>query len=269
VTWAPSIRLFAQARLSASKVKGCDLIAIHDVRPTALPPLPFAAAEVEIISKRFLLPWGQMWMAARVMSEKNASRVAVEGCLGNENIIHFACHAMSDETAPHRGGIILSGDEPLTSADFIRKYCPSRLAVLSGCQTAIAGSMQSDETVSPPAALLAAGYAGAVGSLWKVSDVSTAILMIKFYEEWFDFGQPPPAALRRAQTWISGARRSELAAYFSPDKLPWYAERLPAPARDDMQKAWAQILANVSEGKQDDLPFANPFYWAAFCAYGV
>jgi CHAT domain-containing protein len=165
--------------------------------------------------------------------------------------------------------VILAAGERLTASDLYRDYRVARMAVLSGCETAIAGPMHSDETISAPAALLAAGYAGAIGSLWTVSDVSTAILMIKFYEEWFDIGGSPAAALRRAQLWLSSASRADLVEYFSPHAMPWYSERLSAKRRQSLQQAWALIRDGVSNTAGNERPYEDPVFWASFCAYGV
>ena len=59
--------------------------------------------------------------------------------------------------------------------------------------------MARDEVVSLPSAFIRAGFAGAIGSLWKVSEKSTAMLMIRFYQLWRAEGKQPVQALARAQ----------------------------------------------------------------------
>ena len=61
------------------------------------------------------------------------------------------------------------------------------------------GARLPDEVVSLPSAFIRAGFAGAIGSLWTVSEKSTAMLMIRFYQLWRAEGMPPAFALARAQ----------------------------------------------------------------------
>ena len=74
----------------------------------------------------------------------------------------------------------------------------ARLAVLSACETATIGEELVDEVVNFPTGMLQAGAAACIGSLWSVSDVSTALLMRRSYELW-RAGIGPSEALRCAQ----------------------------------------------------------------------
>jgi CHAT domain-containing protein len=107
-----------------------------------------------------------------------------------------------------------------------------------------------------PAALAQAGVAGVVGALWSVNDLSTALLMMKFYEllcedeTWL-----PARALREAQQWLASATQAELAAACA--QHPGLAEALPRLAREHNTDAEAPR------------PFANPYYWAGFIFVGL
>lgn len=106
-------------------------------------------------------------------------------------------------TSPWPAGSCSCGDEPLTLRDLLRgSPLDARLAVLSACETAVPGVDLPDEVVSLPTGLLQAGAAGVVGSLWAVSDLSTMVLMARFYALWRSDGLDPPEALRRAQQWV-------------------------------------------------------------------
>jgi len=61
--------------------------------------------------------------------------------------------------------------------------------------------------VSLPSAFIRAGFAGAIGSLWTVSDKITAILMARFYL-WRTEGEPPVFALARAKGSYESRRSS-------------------------------------------------------------
>ncbi len=75
----------------------------------------------------------------------------------------------------------------------------AHLAILSACETGLPGIELPDKVVSLPSAFIRAGFAGAVGSLWTVSDKSTAQLMTSFYQHWRAEGKSPIQALAEAQ----------------------------------------------------------------------
>jgi CHAT domain-containing protein len=140
----------------------------------------------------------------------------------------------------------------------------ARLAVLSACETGVPGTELPDEVISLPTGLAQAGIAGVVASLWSVSDLSTMMLMARFYELWKAEGVEPPAALRRAQCWVRDTTNGQKAEYFKRF-LPEFqagAERMPTHVADTLYKA--SILA-----RPDENDFADPFYWAAFTYTGV
>ena len=57
-----------------------------------------------------------------------------------------------------------------------------RLAILSACETGLQGIENADEAISLPTGLLQAGVAATIASLWSVSDLSTMLLLTKFYD---------------------------------------------------------------------------------------
>ncbi len=90
--------------------------------------------------------------------------------------------------------------EILTIKDLFELHLAgARLATLSACETGVPGTRVPDEVVSLPSAFIRAGFAGAIGSLWTVSDKSTAMLMTRFYQLWRAEGKQPVQALARAQ----------------------------------------------------------------------
>ncbi|MGK7881865.1 MAG: CHAT domain-containing protein [Crocosphaera sp.] len=81
----------------------------------------------------------------------------------------------------------------------------SRLVVLSACETGLIDLTSiSDEYIGLPAGFLFAGSSSVVSSLWTVSDLSTSLLMMKFYEIILDKTQDIsiPVALKMDQNWL-------------------------------------------------------------------
>ena len=69
---------------------------------------------------------------------------------------------------------------------FALKLEKCRLVTLSACETGLIDfNNTSDEYIGLPSGFLLAGSPSVVSSLWKVNDLSTSFLMIKFYENLF------------------------------------------------------------------------------------
>jgi hypothetical protein len=101
----------------------------------------------------------------------------------------------------------------------------------------VIGTRLPDEVVAPPSALLRAGFAGIVASLWAVTDISTAMLMARFYHFWKHEEYAPDEALRQAQIWLRDSTNGEKLAYyeqFLPEltQAPLIHGSLPAEVAD-------------------------------------
>ena len=165
------------------------------------------------------------------------------------SVVHFACHGSADFATPLNSGLAMANDEILSLRDFLDLQLQSlRLVVLSACETGIPGTALPDEVVSLPTGLLQSGAAGVVSSLWSVADLSTMVLLSRFYELWRTEKLDPPAALRQAQIWLRDST--------GPELVPYLKDSNPA-------------LAQKLEQALDEHPFAHPFYWAAFTYAGV
>ncbi len=109
--------------------------------------------------------------------------------------------------------------------------------------------------VGLPASLLQAGVAGVVASLWSVNDLSTALLMIKFYECFFQNPSDTAVALRTAQRWLREATTQQL------------LELAQSTLDADNMKVVKDTFARYHYDP-DEKPYEDPYYWAAFCAVG-
>ena len=128
--------------------------------------------------------------------------------------------------------MLLAGKHALTLRDLLDiRLDHARLAVLSACETGVPGTELPDEVVSLPAGMLQAGVAGAVASLWSVNDLSTAMLMERFYRLWRKDGVEPAHALRQAQIWLRDTTNREMAGYFQRDVPTLAGVRMPASHR--------------------------------------
>jgi CHAT domain-containing protein len=144
-----------------------------------------------------------------------------------------------------------------------------RLVTLSACETGMTGLNDlSDEYISLPSGFLYAGSPSVVSSLWEVSDLSTAFLMIKFYENFRQSSQREAGAvavaLNQAQKWLRNLTTEEfekLLDQYKPQIEQIFAQM---PIKKDRIKARRRL----EDFKRKSYPFASPFYWAAFTATG-
>jgi CHAT domain-containing protein len=133
--------------------------------------------------------------------------------------------------------------------------------ILSACETGLAGPHVLDETISLSAALLAAGCGGVLSTLWLVEDVSTALLMLKFYWEWRRERYPAPLALALAQHWQRTTSDREKCS-FVEDTLAG------AGILDGTEgHALADRVRQDSDSPSGN-SYAEPYYWAGFCFSG-
>ena len=256
VAYAPSATARRHAQtVVAQMATAAALLAIDEPAVTGAGRLPNSAAEVTAIADLFAAP--------QVLRREAATRNAVLAALPGVAVAHFSCHGNTDWQDALQSGLLLTGGARLTVGDLLDRRLPgARLITLSACETGIVGTKLPDETVALPAALTQAGFAGVVASLWSVYDISTAMLMVRFYELWRTEGLAPPAALAAAQRWVRDTTNTEKAAHFGRDFLPGGAKMSAAVAEPFFE-------AVFQAGAGDDRAFEHPVWWAAFTYTGV
>ena len=205
VAYAPSARVLsiAQREQQRRAAKGVRLAGVGN--PTG--DLRYAGAELHSICD--LLPPA----ATTTFYEQAATRSAIWSALGESTIGHFSCHgSFADD--PLDSALHLAAGDRITLRDLVAGDTTAlsnlRLVALSACQTAITDFRRlPDESIGLPGGFLQAGVPAVVGTLWSVNDLSTALLMHRFYELHLHGDaaaglapQPPVRALRLAQQWL-------------------------------------------------------------------
>jgi CHAT domain-containing protein len=241
--YAPNALSLLAARDTAARVQPDRLLAISEPLPVQANPLDNATPEVTAICAHF--------DRCQMLAGDQATEKTVRQRLRDGTVLHFACHGSAGFNQPLEGGLLMAHDEILTLREILDlRLDNARLAVLSACETGIPGTELPDEVISLPTGLAQAGVAGVVASLWSVSDLSTMMLMARFYDLWKGQGLEPAEALRRAQLWVRDTSNGEKRAYLEA-KL---GEDLPD------SPAWSRPEEN---------DFSHPFYWAAFTYTGA
>ncbi len=186
--------------------------------------------------------------------------------LQSTHCVHFACHGVFDFDTPLRSALVLAGtsveeidlEKCLTLGEiFDLNLQQCRLVTLSACETGLTDIRSlGDEYVGLTSGFLYAGSPNIVSSLWTVNDISTAFLMIRFYQNLFE-GEFVAVALNKAQKWLRDVSGPELDDWIREHQIPLDLSQMQPTQRVNFKR----ILKNSS-------PFQNPLYWAAFCAIG-
>jgi CHAT domain-containing protein len=255
-TYAPNARALAAANETAKHVPADELFAVDEPEPVTASPLPNSTDEIAAVCKHF----AQRTTLGGLMATHQAILKSFPNC----PVLHFSCHGQARFSRPLEGGLVLADNKTLTLRDILSlRLEKARLAVLSACETGVPGIDLPDEVVSLPTGLAQAGVAGVIGSLWSVSDLSTMVLMARFYELWRQEGMSPPEALQQAQKWLRDTPNGEKTTYLeqSPDG---------SQATED-----ASIYGVNARHRRNLLKhpkahgFEHPFHWAAFTYTGA
>ena len=162
-------------------------------------------------------------------------------------VVHLSCHAGS----PGGSGSVLAarlrigpGGLALSVAKILRQAAgrpadsPGPLVDLAACGTHLTGD-RHDEALTLATAFLVAGASTVLGSLWRVLDRRTALMMFVVHHHLRMGGLPAAEALRRAQLWMLDPARRPVAG-------------MPAAFRDTVP----------------GVDLAEPRGWAAFVHQG-
>lgn len=244
-TYAPNARSLQTTKSIAQQTPATNLLAIDN------PTQDLAHSNHEVAAAALRFP------EHHILKEQQATRESVRTALENYSVIHFSCHGTVDVGQPINSGLHLS-DDSLTLYDLLSlKMSGIRLAVLSACETGMPGAHLPDEVISLPMGLLQAGVAGVVSSLWPVSELSTMILLSRFYSLWRGHNVEPASALVEAQQWIRDADPSDIVNHckaFIPELSTQVGE---------FSKAGQSLYRMLR------LDYSHPYYWAAFTYTGV
>ncbi|KAF8193624.1 CHAT domain-containing protein [Mycena galopus ATCC 62051] len=150
--------------------------------------LPGVEQELENI--RSVIPASQL----DSLKDKQATVNAVEHRLQSSGWLHLACHATQDLTEPTKSRLLLYGGNlelgrilkiPLSNAEVV---------FLAACQTAMGDSELVNESIHIGGGLIAAGFRGAIGTLWSMDDQDGPVISKLFYSYLFRNGRQPRAA---------------------------------------------------------------------------
>lgn len=162
--------------------------------------LPYGALEVEEIADFFEA-------SSKVLSGNQASESSVRELGTKADILHFACHGIFDAADPGSSALLLAAtpgstqsesDGRLTAREVAGLNLQASLVVLSACETGLGKAQGGEGSTSLARSFRYAGARSVLASQWRVSDLSTTLLMKNFYRQLLR-SRGPSEALRRAQ----------------------------------------------------------------------
>jgi len=120
----------------------------------------------------------------------------------NYDIIHLASHGEFNESSPSDSRLKLVGDDKfdgnLTATEVIGLSLKAELVTLSACETGLGKLSSGDEIVGLNRAFFYAGTKALISSLWRISDVASAVTVKRFYR-YLANGDEKAEALRKGQ----------------------------------------------------------------------
>lgn len=199
-------------------------------------PLPSSRVEIQEIANLYSANAGVYFGADA--TEENAKTLPRD-----TRIVHFATHATLDERSPLDSAVVLSIPEKFEEGKdngllqaweiFERVRIDADLVVLSACESGLGKEMGGEGLIGLTRAFQYAGARSVMASLWKISDRTTAELMVRFYKH-LKAGLPKDEALRAAQ----------------------------------MELIRGPIQVKNEKGDVEEIDASAPYYWAAFQIYG-
>ncbi|QEI40499.1 hypothetical protein BMF77_01068 [Dolichospermum sp. UHCC 0315A] len=261
--------------LEGERTRLSNLFAIQDPNNN----LPFTNTEVETIAANF---YPQQILKNNEASKANLQETTTFNNFTNSQWLHFSCHGSFDLESPLKSALQLAESEVnpsllttyssryvrineetaidlskcLTLADILELNLPQcYLVCLSACETGVIDVRNnSDEFIGLSSGFMKAGAVNIVSSLWTVSDVHTAILMIKLYENIANKPQDITLALNTVQEWLRKATQVEI--------IDWLKQK--TEIKEEQKE---NIINSLSKQcRPEHQPFNQPYFWAAFCA---
>jgi CHAT domain-containing protein len=166
----------------------------------------------------------------------------------------FACHGIYAPADPEKSFLQLNKQQTGrvqfsdVFAELDLRGC--RSVIMGACESGLARAEIAAEYLGLPGAMLSSGVRSVIGALWKVPQLSTAVIVLRLLELMRTLG--PAAALSQAQREAMAMTNETVAAWLRD--LLGASPELPG------------VLAVIA--KLGAHPFAHPYQWAGLQAVG-
>ncbi|KAJ7364412.1 CHAT domain-containing protein [Mycena albidolilacea] len=150
-------------------------------------PLPGVEQEIKNISS--VVPVSQV----ECLKDKESTVDAVKCQLENCAWVHLACHGTQDLTEPTKSHLLLYGGNLELETILRMPLSKAEVVFLAACQTAMGDSKLVNESFHLGGGFIAAGFQGAIGTLWSMNDQDGPLVAKHFYSHLFSNGRQPQA----------------------------------------------------------------------------
>jgi CHAT domain-containing protein len=159
-------------------------------------PSVLAVGNPELGDPVFELPFSQYEVGSirwnfpniTLLTEEKATEAWVVNNINQFGVVHMATHGEFDPIRPLFSAVHLAKGEEhdghLEAREVFSLPLSADMVFLSACQTGLGKVTAGDDVVGLNRAFLYAGTHTIISSLWRVSDVSTAILVKHFYRRY-------------------------------------------------------------------------------------
>lgn len=251
VSFAPAVHILNQCQQQLQDSERGDRLVVGVEHYQGLPSLKLAGTESQLVADI---------MGTAALMDRQARKESVLQALAGKELLHFACRGAYGEFGNPLNSYLRVGEDQMLSLEELvasPALQGARLVVLSACETGIANLTPGpNEYFGLPAGFMLLGAAGVLSSLWVVNDLSTVLLIERFYHNHLQLNQGPAQALQEAQFWLRNVSRTELVDYLKTKA--WFTA-----------SSAAATLFEVRLEQLEEKPYANPFYWATFLFSGA
>jgi tetratricopeptide (TPR) repeat protein len=177
------------------------------------------------------------------------------------SVLHLATHGTFDNDDALNSTIELAGSgdaSRFTARDIMRGNFPVELVTLSACESGRTRVLSADEPIGLTRAFLTAGASAVLATLWFTDDLSTRLIVERFYDALQAKANSNDSRWRKAQA----LREASLAVRATTlgDLLEHY---------DDTVRKFAREVMATRALAQSDRPFAASRHWAPFALIGA
>lgn len=189
-----------------------------DNKPLVFERLPFSLEEAEAI-----LALARDKETMRAVGFDANLKAALDPSIREFRIIHFATHALLNNSQPELSGIVLSLVDSsgryqngfLRLNEIYNMDLAAELVVLSACQTALGKETRGEGLIGLTRGFMYAGVPRVVATLWRINDRAAAEFMNYFYEAMLKQHESPCRALRTAQIKMWEANKNALPHFWA------------------------------------------------------
>jgi len=165
-------------------------------------------------------------------------------------ILYFACHGAFSAAQPLQSKLYIGPDEELTAKEVQEQLTLNNALVIMGaCESGVSQVRRGNELMGFVRAFIQAGARAVIATQWEVSEISTRILMEKFFEE-VQSEQDIGTALHNAQCYLRSLSKQEV------------IQQLMDFCQGELDEAAQEEHNKICAGPE--YPLADPYYWAAF-----